>query len=366
MSVRIAFFITAFGLGGAEAQVSALARAMKARGHQTAVVRLVDRPDDLVSQLRNCGINSFSLSLNRYSDFIAGFRRAVNWIKTWEPDVVHSHMAHASFLCRLIRPVAPIPRLICTAHSRVDGGVLRTLVYRATDRLADLTTNVSPCAVDTFVKNGACKRNKIVYVPNLVDCGRFGPDEKVRHISRRVLQIEGKFVFLAVGRFDKVKDYPTLIHAYRKCHETVRDVRLLLAGDGAERRAIENLCDDLGLLPFVNFLGNRADMPALMNAADCFVLSSKWEGQPLVLLEAMASARNIVCTEFGGAAELLRGCAVVVPPGDADALARAMTDVVSLHKYDHINERAREVALANHSEDATCNIWERIYAGRHL
>ena len=100
------------------------------------------------------GIPCLSLGLNRHYDVIRALTRARRWAGDWRPDVLHSHMVHANIFARLLRLIASVPVVVATTHSINEGGLLRTLAYRVTDRLADITTNVSPDAVAAFVRRG--------------------------------------------------------------------------------------------------------------------------------------------------------------------------------------------------------------------
>jgi glycosyltransferase involved in cell wall biosynthesis len=107
--------------------------------------------------------------------------------------------------------------------------------------------------------------------------------------------------------------------------------RLLLAGDGPERPALEGTVRTLRLGPFVRFLGTLDDPWPLLAAADIFALPSLWEGMPNALLEAMAAGLPAVATAVGAVPEMVDDGreALVVPPGDAGALARALAELAA-------------------------------------
>ena len=115
----------------------------------------------------------------------------------------------------------------------------------------------------------------------------------------------------------------------------------------------------------VNFLGFRRDVHGLMSAADIFVLSSAWEGFPLVIGEAMACERIVVSTDAGGVREWLGASSLVVPTGDSKALARAMATALDMDaglRLAH-GRKARQHVLAHYSLDSVAACWERIYRG---
>lgn len=135
-------------------------------------------------------------------------------------------------------------------------------------------------------------------------------------------------VLLTVARFAPQKDHPTLIHALARLARP--DVTLLLVGEGEEKAAVQALVAELGLKGAVRFLGQRSDVPALMAMADLLVLPSRFEGLPLVLLEAMAAGLPVVATRAPGNDEALGPAhSFYARPGDADDLARAIAAALS-------------------------------------
>jgi len=143
------------------------------------------------------------------------------------------------------------------------------------------------------------------------------------------------------------------------------EAMLLLAGTGPLEADLRQLAATLGVDDRVRFLGIRSDMPELMNAADCFVLSSAWEGMPLVLQEASASELPIVATRVGGNAEVVLdgSSGFLVPPGDENALAAAMKKMMALPEpqRDAIGRAGREYIVNRFDMENVLGEWEGIY-----
>ncbi len=97
-----------------------------------------------------------------------------------------------------------------------------------------------------------------------------------------------------MGRFEEAKDYPNMLNAFAKVVSKRNDSLLLIVGQGSLMEKVKHLAGELGITRQVYFLGVRKDIPVLMNAADAYVMSSSWEGMPLVLLEASAIGLPIV------------------------------------------------------------------------
>ena len=155
-------------------------------------------------------------------------------------------------------------------------------------------------------------------------------------------------VFLAAGRLAEQKDYPTLLQAFAQVRQH-RPARLLILGQGPLRPTLENLVADLGLTDDVEMLGFVSNPYAYMRRAAAFVLSSRWEGLPTVLIDALACGCNVVSTDCPhGPQEILdQGkYGSLVPVGDAIALAQAMQDVLDAPRSpQELQNRASDFSL---------------------
>ncbi|VVE05671.1 glycosyl transferase family 1 [Pandoraea aquatica] len=342
--MKIVLFVTGLQLGGAETQVADLARGFLARGHDVTLISLTGpcaialptSPQFTLVELK-AGKSPGSL--------IGALFRFAAYLRAWRPDVVHAHMVHANLMARVARWFAPVSVLVTSAHSRNEGGRARMLAYRLTDRWTDLTTNVSDDAVAEFVAQRAAPATRIVSMPNGIDTGRYRPDAQARAAWRNasnalpdVLPDADAPIVFAAGRMVEAKDYPTLIDAFAHVANAMPEARLFIAGEGPLRTSVQARVDARGLAHAVTLLGRRNDIAQWMQAADVYVMSSAWEGLPLVVGEAMASGLPVVSTDCGGVRELLGDAGqaaehdgphggahnALVPVGDAQALGDAL------------------------------------------
>jgi len=364
MKWQILFLITGLAYGGAETQLVNLATKLKCRGWDVRVVSMLP-PQAFVEELKNAHIPLATLNMRRGVADPRAIFRLLKILREWKPDIVHSHMVHANLLARVVRIFCKIPVLISTAHSIDEGGRWREVAYRLTDPLADLITNVSRAAVERYIRVGAAPKNKIRFMPNGIDTAKFKPNKAAGQRLRNELGVDNYFVWLAVGRFEEAKDYPNMLRAFSMIVSKKSNVVLLLVGRGSLLEEVKKLAGALGMKDNVRFLGVRQDVPDLMNAADAFVLSSRWEGFGLVLVEAMSCQLPVVATDSGGPREILNGGKLghLVPPGDSEALAAAMMKMMSLPEAERqaMGRAGRAYIEANYSLEHVVDQWEVLY-----
>jgi len=364
MKPLITLIITGLAYGGAETQLVNLATRLKKRGWDVHVVSMLP-PQAFAEELAEAGIPLATLNMRRGVPDPRAVFKLVKILRQWRPDIVHSHMVHANLLSRIVRMFYRVPVVISTAHNINEGGRWREIAYRLTDFLADLTTNVSQAAVNRYVNVGAVPKGKIIFMPNGIDTCRFQFKQKDRLRLRDEFQLTGKFVWLAVGRFEEAKDYPNLLQALKKVVPERDGVVLLIAGQGTLFEEMRAMAYSLELAEKVRFLGVRRDVPELMSAADAYVMSSAWEGLPMVLLEAAACELPIVATDVGGNSEIvLDGTSgFIVPPRDPEALAAAMLKMMSLSEDERraMGRAGRAHIEANYSLDRVVDQWENLY-----
>lgn len=361
---RVVFVSTTLGPYGAENQVRALAERFRHRGLGVGIIAMVS-PEGSTADLEARAIRVASLGMKRGVPDPRAILRLRRLLNSWRPDIVHSHMVHANLLTRLSRLVAPMPVLISTQHNANEGATWRYLAYRATDRLADVTTNVSRGAVAEATRRGAAPTGRIQYVPNGIDLSPFAPNPGARTRIRRELSLEGRFVWLALGRLAPAKDYGTMLEALSRTRAQHPEVVLLIAGTGPLRAELEATIGHLNLGASVRLLGMRNDAAVLLRGADGYVMSSAWEGLPMALLEASASGLPIVATEVGGNGEVvIHGASgFMVRSGNPAALSEAMNRIMELSPAERaaMGATGRRVVAERYALDRVVDTWQRIY-----
>ena len=328
---RLTFVSTSSSGGGAEQQVRALALAFRRRGWRVGVISMLPL-EPLFSELRSEDIAVASLGMTRGIPDPRAYIRLARILQRWRPDIVHCHMVHANLLGRLSRLIVPRPVLVSTMHNEDEGPQWRYWAYRLTDRLGDVTTTVSLGAVEEAVRRGAAPRSRIRLIPNGIDLAAFHPDAGVRKTTRQELDVADRFMWLAVGRLTAAKAYHDMFAAFRRVLDADSRATLLIAGEGELEAELRATVEASGMSREIRLLGVRPDIAALMQAADGFVMSSAWEGLPIVLLEASASGLPVVATDVGGSHDAIADglTGYITPPGDPVALAGAMESVMAM------------------------------------
>lgn len=351
--MKILYVITGLCLGGAEKVVADLADQMVLRGHEVKIAYLTG---EISVKPQSTAVELIYLGLESGKDFIVASRKYRQLIKQYQPDIVHAHMVHANIFARLNRIGCKIPKLICTAHNSNEGGKIRMLAYQYTDFLSDFNSNVSQEAVEAFIEKGAFTANNSVAIYNGIDLSRF------KYQAER--EDNETISLLAIGRLNEQKDYPNLLNALVEVCKIFPNIHLNIAGEGELRSEIEALIEQLQLNHHVTLLGRRDDVPALMQQADFFILSSKYEGFGLVVAEAMACGTFVIATDCGGVREVMGTTGLLVSPQNSQILADAIINVIELSETEKLenNQHALQYVQQNFDLNKIIDQWENIYA----
>ncbi len=361
---HVALIIPGFArIGGAERQVILLAKGLRRRGWRVSVVALSGTGGDAAAELIAAGIPFLSLGMRKGLADPRGWMRFHRWLRRESPDVVHAHLPHAVWLARWSRLAAPVRVLVDTLHTSSTGTLGRRLGYRLSGWCPDKVTAVSHAVAETNLSARMATEGKLVVLPNGVDVEAWRTDASIRTAMRRELGLEDEFLWFAAGRLDPVKDYPALLRAMVDVPEPAR---LVIAGGGPFENEMRRLSKEFGLEHRVRFLGFEPDVRRWMQAADGFVLSSRWEGLPMALLEAAACALPAVATDVPGTREaIVQGVTgYLAVAGSAIALQGAMTRMMQTPAEERkaMGERARQFVLERFGLEAVLDRWEDLYA----
>jgi glycosyltransferase involved in cell wall biosynthesis len=274
--------------------------------------------------------------------------------RAWRPDVVHAHGLRAGALAAITVAFARTaagneqgrPPLVVTVHNAPSAGGVTGAIYRMLElivaRNADSVLCVSADLEDRMRAAGARRVGHAV-----VPAASVSLTGDVSAETRAALRAEfgadpGQAIVLAVGRLAAQKGFGLLLDAAARWGDIQPAPLLVIVGQGPLAAELQARAASCGLT--VRFAGHRVDVPALLAAADVFVLPSVWEGQALILQEALRAGVPVVATRVGGNPELAgEDAAILVPPGDAQRLAEAVRAVLA---DPALAARLREAAVA--------------------
>ena len=362
---HVAFLIpTLDQIGGAERQVILLAKGFVLRNWRVSVVALAGTGGAAANEVTAAGAAFHSLAMRKGLADPRGWLRLRRWLRQQAPDVVHAHLPHAAWLARWSRLATPVRVIVDSIHSSGTGGLARKLGYRASAGMTDEITAVSEAAAEAWASAGLVARQVIKVIPNGIDFGVWQPDPEVRLKVRHALGFTDEFVWLAAGRLDAVKDYPTLLRAIAAIP---KHTCLVVAGAGKLEAILCQHAIELNLGDRVRFLGFEPNMLPWMQAADGFVLSSRWEGLPMSVIEACACGLPVVATAVPGTRDVIadNDTGLLAEAGNVSALARKMTALMLMpvEARSAMAERARRSVLERFSIESVLDRWESLYEG---
>jgi len=350
---RIAMVITELRLGGAERIVVHLARSFAGQGAVVQVVCLQEK-GYLARELEDTSVGVTALHSHRGYDVPALCRLAALF-RDFRPSVVNVHDYASLPYAALAQGIFPCCPLVFSAHGLLYEGFERLrLRYRLSRRRLAALTAVSDQVAQRHRQHLGWK-GLVEIIPNGVPEHTRCPQARNRIRSEWNIPAE-TFVFLAAGNARPEKAFEDLLEA-----------AALLAGGGADPpfevwiagylsetaycRELLALQDRLQLKNRVRFLGARDDMVSLYSAADGFVLSSRSEGLPLVLLEAMMAGLPLIATRVGGVPAVVKeGVGLLVDPAAPQQLSEAMQTVMTDRPLGTaMGEKAAQYSRANYS-----------------
>jgi len=359
--MHIAYLIpTLDRIGGAERQLILLATGMARRGWRVTVIALSGSGIGAADELSANDVSFISLEMRHGLLDPRGWNRLRRWIASAQPEILHAHLPHAALLARAIRLITPMRVVIDTIHSPATGSLARRTGYRLTSYLPNLVTAVSRSAARLWLGAHAVGNRELIVLQNCIDTDYWKPPS--RHPNSALSpKKSSEFHWLAVGRLDPVKDHATLLRAFQLLPLAAR---LTIVGSGPLEPALRAQAAHLRIQDRVRFLGFQSDVRSCLQRADAFVLSSRWEGLPVALMEACACELPAVFTETAGSRELLPNSPLpIARVGDPAALAHAMQTLMDLPSSTRrgLGHAARLQITARYDQQSVLNRLEILY-----
>ena len=341
--------------------VAELARRLPSRGFDVRVLCLEDERAPVGAELAAEGVAVEGLRLSRRRTQACA-REIVRRLPERRPLILHAQLIHANMAARqAFARLSPQQKNGVHVLSTVQVIEQRFrpwhfLLDRLSAKFCDLEICVSE-EVEAFQRaRTGLPPPFFRVVENGIDVARFTPSAEARPPGTAPLVV-------SVGRLNRQKDYPTLLRAWREVQAARPDAKLIIAGSGPQSRQLRALAAKLGLRN-LEFAGFVKDVPALLRRAHLYVQSSRWEGLPLAVIEAMACALPVIVTDAQGMRVVVEDgrTGVKVPEGDGPALGRAIVELLrDPARADRLGAAARAEALSRFSVDRMVDEYASTY-----
>lgn len=376
-TTRVVRLFSRLNIGGPSIHVILLTAGLREKGYDTRLIIGRESPSEgnLLDMAQRMGIQVEKLDglgreIRPLADLVTLWQ-LYRTIRRWRPAIVHTHTAKAGVVGRLAAWLAGVPIIVHTYHGHVLRGYfgpMKTAFFRwletALGRVTDVAVTVSAALRDDLAEMGVAPREKIRVVPLGLDLARFAQPHP-RGRLREACGVAGDAILVGVvGRLVPIKDIRCFLEAAAEVLRSGRAVRFAVVGDGELRAELEQYAAELGVAGRVSFAGWRKDLEAVYADLDVVVNSSRNEGTPVALIEAMAAGCPVVATAVGGTSDLLGGGerGLLVPAAEPVALARAIER--TLDEREETGRRAtaaRDYVLAHHSADRLLRDIDELY-----
>ena len=348
--MKVAHVISAPAAGGAEIYVKDLAKSLSSYGCETHIIflgsasdtgRSQDFENAFLQELRRHEIPFFFLGNKCRKNPLLGALKVRRYCTENSIDVYHSHLFYGVVFGFFLKDTLRV-----YTHHSVEPR-LNKVCFKILNQFVECYVGISKICASTLA---AQTDRDVSLIMN-------GVDERKLNQRKRAALNRKDIKAVSVGRITKQKDYYFLVQAVSMLPEPVRNkLCVLIAGEGEKSYTndLKKYVIKQGLEHNFEFLGNRSDIPEILNGADLFLMSSAWEGLPIALIEAALSGLPCIVTDVGGCREVIDLCdnGFVVPHGDSNLYASALMKMISqpdtYQKYaSNAFEKSAALAISN-------------------
>jgi len=305
-------------------------------------------------------------------DVIKTFFGVYKFLKKYRPDIIHCHLLNSGYFGIICGRLLNIP-VIYTIHSSNVLLLPMEEKRRFRDFLRKEFTSFLLRKVDTVVAvSNAIKQEvtklfptlapSVKVIPNGIDIDIYSQAKKGK--LREKLSIDPDCILLTnVGNLIPVKNHAMLLKIVSELKDYHSNFRVIIVGEGPLKKSLLNMSELLGIEKYVFFIGRRNDIPEILSDTDIYVSTSKWEGLPLSLLEAMAAGKPVIATNVPGIKEVLEdGAGILVDIDDIRGFREAILELIkSPEKRKRLGLLAKEVVCKRYSLKESIKKWEALY-----
>ncbi len=357
--IRIVRVIARLNVGGPAVYTISLAAGLDPAHFQQWLVTGVAPPyeGDMLADAQARGVTPIVVPhLGRAidpRDDLRAFMALVRLFRQLRPDIVETHTAKAGVVGRLAAWAAGVPITVHTFHGHVFHSYFspaRSALVRWIERLLALRTTriiaLGRAQRAEILGYGVGRPEQIVSVPIGLDLEPYRVSERHRGKLRAELGIGPHTELVGiVARLTAIKAHEVFLQAAATVYRQHPDAQFVVVGAGERQAELAQLAEEYGIAPAVHWLGWRRDLPVVYADLDVVALTSRNEGLPTTLVEAMAAGRPVVATRVGGVPTLVTHgeTGLLAASGDANALAAGMLALLNNRQYAHrLGAAARE------------------------
>jgi glycosyltransferase involved in cell wall biosynthesis len=349
--VHIVHVLSNLGFGGQERVAFDLAVGQTRAGHRVTTISL-EEDGPLLQEYDKRGLEVLAMPKKESGFDFALISRIRDWLKQAKVDVVHTHNPLPLYYGGTAAKAARC-KLVHTKHGINPAKGRQQWMRRAAGVLVDGYVAVSASTAEVARKEFECRPSRLQVIRNGTDLSRFSPNRALGLEVRRELGIpESAFVAGTVGRIYPEKAHPYLLDSLES--ELAQDFHVVIIGDGPKARQLTEKVAGMKRPESVHLLGLRRDIPRQLCAFDVFLLTSLYEGLPIVLPEAMASGLPVVATAVGGVPKVVveGETGFLVESGDEKALRDRVRQLRSDDELrSRMGQRAQELAHEHYSSE---------------
>lgn len=352
--LKVVHIIPTLALGGAERILTELVRYGNRDAFDFAVITIVDG-GPLEADIRELGVPYYPLKKTSELGLVM-LVELIALLNRLEPDIVHTHLFGGHLWGEIASKLNRVPHLVFSEQNTdVDIGELKHRIKQVLSYGSSAVVAASDGIKKFLVEEENFPTDKITVIRNAVETGRFAQIPPAPF--GEVMQL------LAIGRLEPQKGHDILLNAL----STLRDVpwELTLVGEGSAKDSLVDLAIINHMHDRVHFVGTHMDVAPYLAASDVVVMSSRWEGIGLVIMEAMAAGRTVIASNVGGIPELIDDgvTGMLVPVEDVDALQVAIRRVwQNQAAARELGAAARVKAQKDFDIRAMVADYERVYA----
>jgi len=358
----VAHVLSSFFVGGQEVMAVELATRQVARGHRVLAVSLAPTAaGPLDTAFVRVGVGTLHLPKRGPTVDITLPLRLALALRRARVDVVHLHNP-LPLIYGVPASKAARCAIVFTRHGLVEGTGRQLWLRRQLARFVDAYVAVSPEVADNSRSYGMASEPKLMVIENGIDLGCYQPRAELRAAVRTELGLSaGALVMGTVCRLVEGKNVGLLLRA--TLPHLGPQTNLLIIGDGPDRAALEALAQAHLQGRYVRFLGQRTDVARLLNGLDLFALSSRSEGHPLSVIEAMATGLPILATRVGGIPEMIEdGKTGFLAPLDEPAFTTRLAAALDQRpRWPAMGEAARAAACQRFSSERMTDRYLALY-----